>query len=394
MPDESTPPKVLWAIPNQGWLHKGLVRCMLSSLGPNITYALPVERPIENNRNKIVKEFLAGDFTYLLMTDDDTIPLRNPLETLPEVIGLDLDMVCFPTPMWKSNDEMKSKGQYPMGWNIFEWAESVQMWRAMVGQTGLVKCDAGGTGCLLIHRRVLEHPEMKAPFMRDFNEDGIVTVGSDLVFSRRARALGFQMWANFNYRCRHVKELEIYEIMEYCSFRDIAYANNVNINTPEYWDEQWETRPERILPYYEQIAEMCRAQVVLDYGCGRGDLLAMLAKTATQAEGADISAVAVAKCGARGLDASQIDPGEVYGEWDTIVATELLEHVDKDEELLHEFFEHTDRVIYAVPYNCLPPSIEPEHRRVYTRQYVERITPYLKEIQVIESYLLVVAEKE
>jgi len=133
---------------------------------------------------------------------------------------------------------------------------------------------------------------------------------------------------------------------------------------------------------------MCKGHRTLDFGCGRGDLLAML----EDGEGMDLSEQAVKVCTERGLVASV---GSIpVGHWGTIVATELLEHLDDDKAMLETFFEHTDRVIYAVPHNCLPPGLEPEHRRVYTQEYVRQITPYFKTSWNYYDYLVVLAERD
>jgi SAM-dependent methyltransferase len=256
--------------------------------------------------------------------------------------------------------------------------------------------DAVGTGCVLIARRVLEHAAMRAPFARAFDVDGLSVQGSDLLFCRRAQAVGFRIFADYSRPCSHLKTVDLVEVNQALGQRDVSQVLVENPNSKRYWDNQWSTRGSRELPFYAELAERLRGKRVLDYGCGRGDLLALLGEHAC---GYDQSSVAVQICRDRGLAAYSSedfdsDPLSELGTiWDAIVSTEVLEHLDSDEELLRQFFRWTNDVWYSVPNNCLPPGLEPEHRRVYTHEYIERITPYLRSVKEVGIWLLVHARK-
>jgi len=161
----------------------------------------------------------------------------------------------------------------------------------------------------------------------------------------------------------------------------------MNINTQEYWDREWSTRDERTYPYYPKIAELVGGKRVLDFGCGRGTLMRLLPNS----YGIDISEKAIEIVKERGMNGHV--GTEPKGIWDVIVSTEVLEHLDDDAGMLKKFFKHTDTVIYSVPHNSLGPDVEPEHQRIYTKEYVKKITPYLKRIWEIDNYLLVLASK-
>lgn len=386
-------PQLLLALPHEGWLHHALFKFLLETIPKSgVTLQMEAKRPLEYTRNLIIKTFLEHEhLTHLVMIDADTIPLKNPLE----LAALDLDVVGCPTPIFKWDEATFRRGGYPFSWNAFDWDPACNAWRQHMPRKGLQEVDAVGTGCVVIARRVLDG--MPHPFEREWDEKGLVTIGSDMLFCRKIKEAGWRCWAHYDYRCRHVKEMELLDMMEFLAVRDIVYANTPNINTPDYWDDQWERREEKILPYYHMLARLCKDQhpewqtgaSVLDFGCGRGDLLEMLGPNA---HGVDFSPKAVEICKERGLSAEVGD--KPFGWWDTIVATEVMEHLDDDEGMLNRFFEHTDRVIYAVPYNSMPPSVEPEHRRVYTQQYIERITPHIKGHYIVEDYLVVIAERK
>jgi 2-polyprenyl-3-methyl-5-hydroxy-6-metoxy-1,4-benzoquinol methylase len=399
-------PRVLVVVPNTGFVHIGLAHVLLEILGgTKHQYMFIQDKPVENVRNKACLMMRQDDFDFLLMIDNDTVPTGNPLD----LMALDKDVMIFPTLMFKLPKNLMEMGGYPFAWNAMDWVEDLGQWREHIPRDGLQEIDAGGTGCIMIARRVLEHPEMRHPFTRVWNPDGECTVGSDLFFCKRAKEQGFRVWAHYDYRCRHVKQIELLELQTVTGYRDIVHANQPNINTPDYWNDQWQelgkpataevegadVSTARKRPYYDDVLELCpKGGSVLDFGCGRGDLLELLAKKTERAIGIDQSQAAVDICRERGLTAivgTEIPELQMY---DTIVATEVLECMDDDEAFIQECFKHTNRLIYAVPFNCYPPSIEPGNRRCYTRQYIQRITPHLKRTFHREEFIVVVAERE
>jgi hypothetical protein len=97
-------------------------------------------RPIANNRNQAVLRFLQSGYGWMLMVDSDTVPSRNPLDLIEQ----NLDIVIFPTPMWRPG--LVEHRPVVMNVNPLEGAE--------VQQNKLVEIGAGGAGCILIARRV------------------------------------------------------------------------------------------------------------------------------------------------------------------------------------------------------------------------------------------------
>lgn len=385
--------KVQIAVPNEGWLQKyvtaALIKMCRDPRGHDLSFTFLSDKPSDNARNRIIKEFLDHrDDDYLFFIDSDNPPVfeeHNPLD----LASHDLDVVGLPTAIWNSRIQERL-GRNPIVWNCFDWDDEGQGWIEHRHRPGLQEVDAVGSGAMFIHRRVLQ--KVKPAFVRTWDDDGIVATGSDLLFCKRAKEAGFRIWVHYDHICRHFKERDLLEVATVIRDRDVGFANAPNINTPAYWDEQWRRRSERNLPVYPVVAELARAKGnrICDFGCGRGDLLSHLG---SHAIGIDHSAEAVSICRSRGLHADVGTDLSSHGWFDAIVCTEVLEHLDNDEEMLHHFFRHTDTVIYSVPHDCLPPAVEPEHRRVYTDRYVSRITPHIKEIRHIEPYMVVVAER-
>lgn len=394
--------KVYVGIPCEGWIHKSIGEILICILEDKKGYDLGFEfrqaKPIDGNRNGLVKNALNGGYDYLLMCDYDNPPTRNPLD----LVELDKDVIILPTPIWKCDEYYKYRGANPIVWNVFDKIPGEDMWKGHIpDEIGLEEVDAGGTGCVLIARRVLE--KVRPAFIREWDEDGIQTISSDILFCRRAKDAGFEIWAHFGYPCHHFKPTDLIQVNNTLEWRDIRHARQENKNTAAYWDEEWRNREERQIPPYDTILECLRlieprngaAVRVLDFGCGRGDLLQRIRDEVptVSAAGIDFSEEAVRICRERGLEATV---GEVpEGRWDVIVSTEVLEHLDDDIAMLRRFFEHSDHVIYSVPNNCLPPGLEREHRRVYTAGQCREITPYCRHVIPVSDgdYLVVTAQR-
>ncbi len=211
---KETKKKVLLTFPTSPanpYLHKHVVFASWRIIADprfEITPLIPSHNPLENNLNKIVKEFIAGDFDYWLSIDSDNPPFANPLDD----VELDLDIIGFPTPVWHYDGDESKKGERPIYYNALVKHEDG--FRPFDPIPGLHSVDAIGGGCFLIARRVFEHPDMqKGAFLRIYDREGIVEVGNDIAFSMRAKAAGFNIYADFDRPCRHFNEIELFEVV-------------------------------------------------------------------------------------------------------------------------------------------------------------------------------------
>lgn len=201
--------KVFVAILNQGTVSAGLEYQLLEWIKEKadkyqFSFSLPTDRPIANNRNKIAKRFLAGDWDYLFMLDSDNPPLyqRNIFDLLDfdkDVIagicpGLGTDGIRFH--VYKFGKEYPKKlifKQYPP-----------------IERDGLKQVDAVGTGCIFIKRKVLE--KVKRPFEDLFDEDGILITNDDMAFSHKCKQAGFEIWVHWDYACSHFKTVDLLQM--------------------------------------------------------------------------------------------------------------------------------------------------------------------------------------
>jgi hypothetical protein len=168
---------------------------------------------ISRQRNEVVKTFLAGTAEWLLMLDSDEqvtpVAFDKLIETAhaddrPIVAGLYFGtwprggMIPTPVPhLYRRADDGVSVIpvlDYP--------------------RDRVIEVDAAGTGCMLVHRAVLEafrgsadeHEGTDWCWFRDLPLRGM-WLGEDLYFCRRAQALGFKIHAHtgavLNHRRRY-----------------------------------------------------------------------------------------------------------------------------------------------------------------------------------------------
>jgi hypothetical protein len=209
--------KIMVTVPNNWWVNKYVVMRLLEIQADKRYFkaiAMPnLDPPLENFQHNAIVTMLEGDFDYWLSIDDDNPPIRNPLD----LIELDKDVICLPTPVWVS---CSKKGNNPISYTGYDYLPDKDTYTEHFPQEGLQKVDAIGGGCFIAARRVFEHPEMqKGCFARKLHPDGVNRRSNDISFSERARENGFQLWAHYDYPCMHFKECELSTVrQEYGKF--------------------------------------------------------------------------------------------------------------------------------------------------------------------------------
>ncbi len=146
-----------------------------------------------NVRNKIVKDFLKTEADVLVMCDDDVIPHGDFLEILAKC---PYDIVAAGVPVAKMP-------AHEVFINAFDVDEEGAFRTTELPMDGHKACDAVGTGLILIHRKVFEDPTMKMPFNQQLDDDGLILVGQDLQFCRRAREAGYTIGVSMDALCDH-----------------------------------------------------------------------------------------------------------------------------------------------------------------------------------------------
>lgn len=195
--------KVWISILNQGTIHLGLADVLLKMASDN-RYKLHINypdlKPDTVNRNRIVADFLESGYDYLLMIDDDTVPLKNPLD----LVELDKDIINFAVPQWREGD---------VYWVALDRVKDGWKPLPVERRAGLQEVDATGSACILIKREVFEKID-KPFFMPKYGDDGIKFTGQDYLFCEKAKKQGFKVWVHFDYIASHFKEINILEILK------------------------------------------------------------------------------------------------------------------------------------------------------------------------------------
>lgn len=208
------------AVPTMGEIATPLAVILINwarSMTGKLGFYFPFKvTPVERARNDAVRFFLTEridkktgqklpDYTHILFVDADTIPDRN---SLTKLLSHDKDIVSGLTPILKYNIEEKIWGTLD---NCFTHQDKDENGKdrthSVTRNTGLQKIWRCGTSCLLIKREVFEKLE-KPYFKFELNEDGTIpTRSEDLYFCDKAREAGFEIYADTDVICNHLKDV-------------------------------------------------------------------------------------------------------------------------------------------------------------------------------------------
>jgi hypothetical protein len=155
-------------------------------------------RPVAYARNLAVDNARNGGFDWLVMVDNDTVPMCNPLDliaTAPDdvhIIGLAAGISV--------NGACK--------WNFSTPATPEQV-------AGLQQVNEIGAGCLMLRSKVWE--TIPAPWFRWENgSDELCSpaggAGEDIAFCRKAREHNFKLWTHSMHAAGHFHTVDLTEL--------------------------------------------------------------------------------------------------------------------------------------------------------------------------------------
>lgn len=166
-------------------------------------------------RNWFVKQAIGRGFDYLFMVDDDN-PI--PFDTMQLFLEDDKDIVLAPILARTPSPDGKHRlcAFYRLEYNkelddgrTVPHYENITVFRE---EGPLHKIGAGGTGCILIKRKVLEALGEKYQRIFEFTSDvasGYRRITSeDILFCERATDLGFEVWLDDRVRPIHLGKQE------------------------------------------------------------------------------------------------------------------------------------------------------------------------------------------
>ena len=258
--------KVYLAILNNGYLRREMMSIVFPAMqqtknveviweNPSKTWA----NPISSNRNKIVKRFLETDCDFLLMIDDDVVPLHNPCE----LVYADKDIIGSPALVRSSGQVMVWTAYIPHSDGVGYSSVDLNSFDDMFD---MLEVAIVGTGCILVKRKVLE--TLEAPFHSEFDEDGVQLYGTDFAFCRKATKAGFKVYTTTHRRCEHFKtigfnEMDAWDKVDYFDRSNVLY----DIPWGEYSITQKDWR------FIKSHLEEIKPKRILEFGSGLSSLL-------------------------------------------------------------------------------------------------------------------------
>jgi len=258
--------KVYLAILNNGPLRREMeatvIPAMQNTKGIKLIWENPDRtwaNPISSNRNKIVKRFLETNCDYLLMIDDDVVPLHNPCE----LVYANRDIIGSPALVRSSGQVICWTAYIPHSEGVGYSAVDLDSFDDIFD---LLEVAIVGTGCILIKRKVLE--TIKAPFHPEFDEDGILTHGTDFAFCRKAKDAGFRIFTTTHRRCEHFKTVGFNDIDAWDSINYFC-RDNIDYNIP--WGEYSITQKDWY--FIKNYIEELKPKRILEFGSGLSSLL-------------------------------------------------------------------------------------------------------------------------
>lgn len=201
--------KVYIAIPNLGKIRTDLVFWLINTLkthGHLVGYIdLPIDRPVENNRNKIAFNFLKSDCTHLLTLDND---LALPDDQLPHMLSFDKDIVGGAVLIWHPVLKCPIHFAFTGEHKNYEFVD--------IKNNNLQPCSFVGSGIMMIKRRVFEI--IKPPFfLQMLDEKGIFEGGEDEYFCIKAKKAKLGLYVDCSRILDQEKNLSLMEINNFAN---------------------------------------------------------------------------------------------------------------------------------------------------------------------------------
>lgn len=201
---------VMIAVLNQGGVRpelSGILHELPQQNKYEVVITYPARKPITQNRNMIVQDFLARpEFDYLIMIDSDNVPQVNLLDLVDyqkDIIGALYfgfqKAMIIPFCMKQGVDGLLTCID-------------------IKNKRGLIECDAVGTGIIVIKREVLE--KLTFPFRNEYDEDGIKLWGLDFNFCLRAKKLGFKTYCHLDHVASHWVTIDLKDYYAVCLEND------------------------------------------------------------------------------------------------------------------------------------------------------------------------------
>ena len=215
LPPSKAPIKILCCVftgeERNGWVQPRLTSVLLRlAYDPRIqlSYApIHAVHPVCAARNLAVNEFfLKSDCDLLLIFDNDVCPPENIADAICSMPD-EASIAVFPYWVWLPDRRhtMPCFGFWEDGVMIIPDPTTLK--------PGWQKMGAGGTGAMVVKKRVFTEGKLTAPFFKIISTaDKGQIVSEDIYFTGRAAEAGYPTWLNTDYICSHFHTVDLAEI--------------------------------------------------------------------------------------------------------------------------------------------------------------------------------------
>ena len=166
-----------------------------------ITYNKNVKIRLAESRELVRKKVIGENYDYLFCLDQDVVPPKDVIERLMEngrhiVTGIYYNNYTKLNPVTNEYEQRK----LPVVWvkSLKDPNKLVSIRKDIIESGELIKIDSCGTGCILIHRDVLE----KIKFRWEEDKEGV----DDVFFCIDALNFGYEIYADTSVICQHLFE--------------------------------------------------------------------------------------------------------------------------------------------------------------------------------------------
>lgn len=167
-------------------------------------------------RNAYVEQFLASDCDILWFLDSDIVPPERVLDLIT-IHGDKWKLAGAPYPVWMSQAGFEGP---QVSFTVYKDRDGDgKLYPAPIPDSGTEFVGGIATGCIFIHREVLEKVT-KPYFEFKYNpETREMTEGEDLGFCRRVNELGYKFFIDYAMLCHHFKKISLLDVSNFLTLQ-------------------------------------------------------------------------------------------------------------------------------------------------------------------------------
>ncbi len=173
-------------------------------------------------RNAYVEQFLKSDCDILWFLDSDVVPPERFLD-LVTVHGDKWKLAGAPYPVWMSQPGYDGP---QIVYTVYAKTADGGLAPTAIPESGMDFVDGVATGCILLHREVLEKVE-KPYFEFKYNPTTReMTEGEDLGFCVKVNKLGYKFFIDYSMLCHHFKKVSLLDVSNFLEYQKTLVIDN------------------------------------------------------------------------------------------------------------------------------------------------------------------------